>query len=101
MGEIAFADVFRTKLDLADLIIPDLAGDRTDLERVAGNRNDIEIVKINGIASVRDDRADIAGEKIFIFANAEHERRAATGTNHEILDVGMNQSDAVSADHLF
>src|SRR5947207_11037870 len=101
MGEISFADVFRPKLDLADLVIASLAADRADFEFIARDRNDIEIVEINGIAGVSDDRAHVAGEKILILTDAEHEGRTAPRTNHEFFDVGMNERDAVSADHLF
>src|SRR5205823_14828576 len=101
MGKISLADVFCAKLDLADLIIAGLARDRADLEFIARDRDNIEIVEINGIAGVSDDRAHVAGEKILILTDAEHEGRTAPRTNHEFFDVGMNERDAVGADHLF
>ena len=64
------------------------------------DRDDIEIVKVNCVAGVSDDRAHVAGEKIFILADAEHERAAAPRADDEIWDVGMNQRDAVGADDL-
>src|SRR5437660_7726047 len=98
MGKVSLADVFRPKLDLADLVIAGLARDRADFEFIARDRNDIEIVKINGVAGVSDDRAHVAGEKILILTDAEHEGRTAPRTNHEFFDVGMNERDAVGAD---
>jgi len=98
--EVAFADVFCAVLDFADLVIAGLARDRTDFELIARDRDDIEVVKINRVAGVSDDRAHVAGEKVFVFANAEHKGRTATRANHEFLDIGMNERDAVSADHL-
>src|SRR5260370_452898 len=47
-----------------------------------------------------DDRADIAGEEIFILANPENERTATTGADDKIRDIGMNNRDSVSADDL-
>src|SRR5438445_1558281 len=100
MGKISLADVFCAKLDLADLIIAGLARDRADLEFIARDRDNIEIVKINCVAGVSDNRAHVAGEKILILTDAEHERRTATRTNHELFDVGVNERDAVGAEYL-
>src|SRR4029077_15944068 len=100
MGKITLTDVFCAKLDLADLIIAGLARSRTELEFVARDRDNIEIVKINCVAGMSDDRAHVAGEKILILAHAEHQRRTATRTNHELFDVGMNERDPVGADYL-
>src|SRR5437763_12343767 len=100
MGKVPLAHVFRPKLHLADLVIAGLARDRADFEFIARDRDDIEIVKINGVASVSDDRAYVAGEKILILTDAEHEGRTAARTNHELFDVGVNERDAVRADHL-
>src|SRR5438045_1102207 len=101
MGKVPLADVFRPKLNLADLIIAGLARDRADFEFIARDRDDIEIVKINGIASVSDDCAHVAGEEILILADAEDQRRTAPRTNHELFDVGMNERDAIGTNHLF
>src|SRR5207248_11297237 len=101
MGKVPLAHVFRPKLHLADLVIAGIARDRADFEFIARDRDDIEIVKINGVAGVSDDRAHVAGEKILIFTDAEDEGRTAPRTNHELPDVGMNERDAVGTDHLF
>src|SRR6476619_4077904 len=100
MGKITLADVFCAKLDLADLIIAGFARDRADFEFIARDRDNIEIVKINCVAGVSDNRAHVAGEKILILTDAEHQRRTAARTNHKLLDVGMNERDAVGADYL-
>src|SRR5436305_15306424 len=99
MGKIPLADVFRPKLDLADLIIAGLARDRANLEFIARDRDNIEIVKINCVAGVSDNRAHVAGKKILILTHAEHERRTATHTNHEVFDVGSNERDALRTDY--
>src|SRR5207237_10466486 len=88
------------KLALANLILAGLARDRADLEFIARDRDNIEIVKVNCVASVSDDRAYVAGKKILILTDAEHEGRTAARTNHELFDVGVNERDAVGADHL-
>ncbi len=76
MRIIALPDILGAELDFADLVITAFAGERADLEFVRLERDDVEVVQINRVARVGDDRADIAGEKILVFANAEHERTA-------------------------
>ena len=55
-----------------------VACERADLELVSPDRDDIEVVQINGIAGVGDDRAHVAGQEIFVLADAEHERASAS-----------------------
>src|SRR5438874_11154011 len=100
MGKVPLADVFRPKLNLADLIIAGLARDRADFEFIARDRDDIEIVKINGVSSLSDDCAHVASEKILILADAEDQRRTAARGNHELFNVGMNGRDASGTNHL-
>ena len=47
-----------------------------------------------------DDRADVAGQKIFIFADAEDERTPAACADNEIWDVCVHHGDAVCANYL-
>src|ERR1700730_7620631 len=47
-----------------------------------------------------DDRADVAGDKILIFANAENERAATTCADDKVRDIGVNERDSVRADDL-
>src|SRR5438067_6435658 len=101
MGKVPLAHVFRPKLHLADLVIAGLARDRTDFEFIARDRDDIEIVEINSVASVSDDCAYVAGEKILILTDAEDQRRTTPRTNHELFDVGMNERDAIGTNYLF
>ncbi len=70
----------------------------SNLSRLEGN--DVEIVQVNGVARVRHNRADIAGEKIFVFSNTEHERTAAASADDKMRNIGMHQRDTVSADDL-
>ena len=97
---IALLDVFVGELDLADLVGPAFAGDRADLEFVALDRDDIEVVQVNRLARVSDDRADVAGEEIFVFANSEDERTATARADDEVRDVLMDERDAIRADDL-
>ena len=73
MREIALANVFRAELDLADLVVAGFARERTDFKFVAPDCDDIKVVKINCVAGVSDDGANVAGEKIFLFADAEYQ----------------------------
>ena len=97
---IALLDVLGGELDLADRAVAALAGERADLEFVALDRDEIEIIQVNGVAGVGDDRAHVTGEKIFVLPDAEHERAAAPRADDEIGNVGVDQRDAVGADDL-
>ena len=99
--ELASVHILRTEFDSADLITAGFASDRADLEGVPRDGDNIKIVQVNGVAGVGHDCTDVTGEKILVFANAENERRATTGSDQEIFDVGVNERDAVGADHLF
>src|SRR5256885_134502 len=100
MGELALAHFFRAELDFADLVITDLARERADLECVARDGDNIEVVKVNGVAGVGDNRAHVAGEKIFIAPNAEYERAAPPGADNEVFDVGMDERNSIGANDL-
>src|SRR4030088_530416 len=101
MRVVALLDVFGGEFNFADFVRFAFAIERADLELIALNRDHIEIVQVNGVAGVSDNGADIAGQKIFLFADAEHERTTAARSDHETGNVRMNQSDAVSANDLF
>src|SRR5205807_9958077 len=98
--DLASVYVLRAEFDFADLITAGVASDRADLEGVPRNGDDIKIVQINGITGVSHDCANVAGEKILIFAHTENEGRTATGPQQKIFDIGVNERDAIGADHL-
>ena len=97
---IAFLDVGVGEFDLAHFVTARFARERADLEFVALDRGDVEVVQVNRVAGVGDDGADVAGEEVFVFAHAEHERAAAARADDEVRDVAMNERDAVGADDL-
>ena len=97
---VAFLDICVAEFDFAQLIIAGLACDGADLEFVALDRDDVEVVQINGVAGVGDDGADVAGEEVFLLADPEDERAAAPGADDEVRNVAMNERDAVGADDL-
>src|SRR4029077_13568536 len=97
---IALLDVLGGKLDLADCPIAALAGQRTDLEFVALDRDEVEVAQINRITGVGDDRAHIARQKIFVLPDAEDERTTAPRPDNEIGNIRVDQCDAVGADYL-
>ena len=97
---IALLDVGVGEFDFAQLIVARFAGDRTDLELIALDGDDVEIVQVNGVARVGDDRAHVAGQKIFVLADAEDEWAAATSADDEIWDIAMDECDSVGADDL-
>ena len=63
------------------------AGQRADLEFVALDRDEVEVVQVNRVAGVGDDRAHVAGEKIFVLADSEDERAAAPRADDEIGNI--------------
>ena len=75
-------------------------GKRRDLEFVSPRRDYIEIVQVNCVAGVSDDCAHVAGQEIFAVTHAEHKRASTPRADHEIRDIGMDQSNAIRADHL-
>ena len=100
VGVITLLDVFGREFDFADGMLRAVSGERSDLEFVRPHRDDIEVVQVNRVASVSDNRAHIAGQKIFVVADTEHERTSTSRADHEIRHIGMNQRDAICADHL-
>src|SRR5438874_12158473 len=84
MRVIALLNISVGKFDFAELVITALARDGADLEFVALDCHDIEVVEVNRIAGIGDDRADVACEKIFILPDAEDERTAAPGADDKI-----------------
>src|SRR5690242_2127579 len=97
---IAFFDVFGGKLDFAHRMLPRCPFDRTDLETFAVERDEIEIVEVNYVPGVRDNRADIAREEILVFADAEDERAPSPGADYEIGNVRVHECDPVSPNDL-
>src|SRR5258708_37549196 len=69
---ITLLNVLGGKLDFADRVLADRALDRADFKAFPIERNEIEIVQVNNIPGVSDDRAHIAGQKIFFLADAEN-----------------------------
>ncbi len=97
---IALLDVLGGELDFADRAIAAFAGQRTDLEFVALDRDEVEVVQVNRVAGVGDDRAHIARQKIFVLPDSEDERAATPRADDEIGNIRMDQRDAVGADDL-
>src|ERR1041385_272376 len=78
----------------------DVAGQRADLEFIRPCCDHIEVIQVNRVARVSDDRAYVAGQEIFAAADAKHKRTSTSCADHEIRHVSVNQSDAIRADHL-
>ena len=100
MGIITFSNVFGGKLNLADRMLGAVPRKRRDLEFVSPCRDYIEIVQVNCVAGVSDDCANVAGQEIFAVTYAKHKRASPPRADHEIRDIGMDQSNAIRADHL-
>ena len=71
-------------------MIATFSGQRADLEFVSLYRDNIEVIQVNGVARVSDNRAHITCQKILFLANAEDERAAATSADHEVRHVRMD-----------
>ena len=101
MWIIAFLDIFGGEFDFADLKASAVSPTSELISNLSRpDRDDIEIIQVNGVAGVGDNRADIAGQEIFFFANTEHEGAAAARSDDEIGDIRMHESDAVGPDNL-
>src|SRR2546430_2103254 len=97
---IAFLNVLGGELDLANRVLADRAVDRADLKVFPVERNKIEIVQVNNIPGVSDDRTHVAGQKIFLLTDAENERTATPRSDNKIGNVCMDDRDAVGANDL-
>ncbi len=97
----ALADVFGRELDLADLVAGDAPEEGGDLELLAVDARDVEVVQVHGFPRVGDDRPGVAREKIFPPAHAQDERAAATRADNDARDLLVDEDDAVRADDLF
>src|SRR5688572_1146045 len=100
MGVIAFLDVRVGELDFADLVIAALTGNRADLEFVALDGHDVEVVQVNRIAGVGDNGTDVAGQKILVLAHAKNQWAAAPCSDDEVGNIPVHESDSVRADNL-
>ena len=92
--------VLGLKLHLADLEAGVRTGERGNIEAVRPDGDDFVVVEVNGLAGVRDDRGNVAREKVFALSDPEHERTAATRTDKNTGDVRMDDGDSVGADDL-
>src|SRR5438132_13319545 len=97
VGIVPLTNVFGCELDFADGMLGDVSGKRTDLELVRPRSHQIEVVQINCVPCVSDNRADVTGQKIFAVADAKHQRTSAARADHEIRHIRMNQRDAICA----
>src|SRR5262249_22943117 len=100
VGIITLANIFGCELDFADRMLGDVPSKRTDFKFIRSGRDNIEVIQVNRVARVSDNRAHITGQKIFAVAYTEHERTSTTCADYEIRHISVNQSDAVRADHL-
>ena len=101
MGVVALLNVFGAELDLADCVLANRAVNRTDFKLVPLERDEIEIIQVNRITGVRDDRAHIAGEKVFVLTDTEHEWTASPRADNKIRNVRMDDGYTIGANHLF
>ncbi|MEY2601709.1 MAG: hypothetical protein QOJ36_1028, partial [Verrucomicrobiota bacterium] len=97
---IALLNVFGAELDFADFVLAGFSIDRADVEILAVECNQIEIIQVNDVAGMSDNRAHVAGEKVFVFADSENERTPPPRANNEVWDIAMNDSDAIRSDDL-
>lgn len=95
--EFPATDVFGGEFDLLDFVGGSVAAEGGDFKFIGFEDGDFVVLEIDGFAGVGDHRADIAGEEVLAFAEAEDEWAAAAGTEEDSGDGGMNEGDAVGA----
>ena len=84
-------------LDAADLAVDGARGEAADLEVIARDDGDVEIVQIDHVARVSDDGVDVAREEVLALADAKHQRRAASRADQQLRVVPVHDGDAVGA----
>src|SRR4029077_12727113 len=88
------------ELDLAHLAVFGLASERADLEIVALDRHDVEIIQVHGVAGIRDNGADVTGEKVLVFADTENQRTAPPGADHKVRNISVHKGDPIGTNDL-
>ena len=78
MRVFAARGVFLRKFQVADLHVRRVCAEIQNVEALRRDRGDVVVVEINNFFRVRDDGVGVAGEKIFVFADADDERRTAS-----------------------
>ncbi len=96
--KLSALDLFRREFDLANLRADRRRLDGGHLEIIAGERDDLEVIEVYDTARVGDNRADVAGEKVFVAAHAEEQGTAPARADNLVGMVRMNDGDAVGAD---
>ncbi len=96
--ELPALDLFRREFNLANLRADRRRLDGGHLEIIAGERDDLEVIQVHDAARVGDNRADVAGEKVFVAADAEEQGTAAARADNLVGMIRMKDGDTVGAD---
>ena len=83
VGEIAQLRVAGAVIDLADFQALFVVGERFQPVAVAVDRDHVEVAQVGHGLRVGDDGRDVAGQEMFVRADAEDERAAAPRADHQ------------------
>ena len=68
-----------------------------DAQRVGRNNRNLMLGQINDLVGVADQRRSVAGDEVFVFAHAHHQRAAVPGSNDHVGIVVENDRQAIGA----
>ena len=78
---VALVDGIGRIFDFADLVVSPVARDGRDLKSIGLQGDDLVVVEENHVPCVSHNRAHIAGQKVFVFSNAQNEGASAAGAD--------------------
>src|SRR5206468_2359829 len=84
MRKLPFLGVFGAELDFMNFRVYFGRLDGRDLEVVASNGNNLEVVQIDDPSRVGDDRTHITGEEILVVADSNEQRAPPPGADYDI-----------------
>ena len=94
----AASDIFVAEFQIADLDVGCVGAEIGNLEAFRRDGHDVVIVQVNHFFRVRDDGVRVAGEKIFLLADADDERRTASRADNCVRQIRADDRETVGAD---
>ena len=90
--------VLLRKFQIADLDVGRVRAEVQHVETLRRDGRHVVIVEINDFFRVRDNGVGVAGDKIFVLADADDERRAAPRADDGVRKIRADDRQAVGAD---
>ena len=68
-----------------------------DLDALAGDRDDLVLAELEGLAGVLDERGHVGGEEVLAVTDAHHERGVAAGGDDPVGVLGVHGDEGERA----